>query len=117
GTLTGPVSKNISEAEKAGLLEATGAAPGDCIFFAAGEPKASRALLGAARGEIAERLGLIDHEAFAFVWGVDAPMFEPAAGARAAGDAAVGGGAWAAVRHDCASPKPEVVASFDTETG
>src|SRR5699024_9292935 len=90
GTLTGPVSKNISEAEKAGLLEATGAAPGDCIFFAAGEPKASRALLGAARGEIAERLGLIDHEAFAFVWVVDAPMFEPAADARAAGDVAVG---------------------------
>src|SRR5690606_22841528 len=86
GTLTGPVSKNISEQEKAGLLEKTGAAPGDCIFFAAGEPKASRGLLGAARNEIAEKLGLIDENAFAFVWVVDAPMFEPAAEARAAGD-------------------------------
>ena len=117
GTLSGPVSKNISEAEKSGLLEATGAAPGDCIFFAAGEAKASRALLGAARGEIAERLGLIDHEAFAFVWVVDAPMFEPAADARAAGDIAVGGGAWTAVHHAFTSPKPEFLDTFDTDPG
>ncbi|ASK66889.1 aspartate--tRNA ligase [Brachybacterium avium] len=117
GTLTGPVSKNISEAEKAGLLEASGASTGDCIFFAAGEAKASRALLGAARGEIAERLGLIDHEAFSFVWVVDAPMFEPAADARAAGDVAVGGGAWTAVHHAFTSPKPEFMDTFDTDPG
>ncbi|ATG52265.1 aspartate--tRNA ligase [Brachybacterium vulturis] len=117
GTLTGPVSKNISEAEKAGLCEATGASTGDCIFFAAGEAKASRALLGAARGEIAERLGLIDHQQFAFVWVVDAPMFEPAADARAAGDVAVGGGAWTAVHHAFTSPKPEFMDTFDTDPG
>ncbi|MGO2557277.1 aspartate--tRNA ligase [Brachybacterium sp.] len=117
GTLTGPVSKNISEAEKAGLLTATGASTGDCIFFAAGEAKASRALLGAARGEIAEHLGLIDHEAFAFVWVVDAPMFESAADARAAGDVAVGGGAWTAVHHAFTSPKPEFMDTFDTDPG
>ncbi|HEX7351275.1 aspartate--tRNA ligase [Brachybacterium sp.] len=117
GTLTGPVSKNISEAEKAGLLEATGAAHGDCIFFAAGEVKSSRALLGAARAEIAERLGLIDHDAFAFVWVVDAPMFEPAADARAAGDVAVGEGAWTAVHHAFTSPKPEFMDTFDSDPG
>ncbi|GAA1306930.1 aspartate--tRNA ligase [Brachybacterium tyrofermentans] len=117
GTFTGPVSKNISDAEKAGLLEATGACPGDCIFFAAGETKASRALLGAARNEIAERLGLIDRDAFAFVWVVDAPMFEPAADARAAGDVAVGEGSWTAVHHAFTSPKPEFMDSFDTDPG
>ncbi|MFJ6044839.1 aspartate--tRNA ligase [Brachybacterium paraconglomeratum] len=117
GTLTGPVSKNISEQEKAGLLEKTGAAPGDCVFFAAGEPKSSRALLGAARNEIAEKLGLIDEDAFAFVWVVDAPMFEPAADARAAGDVAVGGGAWTAVHHAFTSPKPEFLDTFDTDPG
>jgi aspartyl-tRNA synthetase len=117
GTLTGPVSKNISEAEKAGLLEKTGAAPGDCVFFAAGEPKSSRALLGAARGEIARKLGLIDEDAFAFVWVVDAPMFEPAAEARAAGDVAVGGGAWTAVHHAVTAPKPEFQDTFDTDPG
>ena len=117
GTLTGPVYKNISEQEKAGLLEKTGAAPGDCVFFAAGEPKSSRALLGAARNEIAEKLGLIDEDAFAFVWVVDAPMFEPAADARAAGDVAVGGGAWTAVHHAFTSPKPEFLDTFDTDPG
>ena len=117
GTFTGPVSKNISDAEKAGLLEATGASPGDCIFFAAGEAKASRARLGAARGEIAERLGLIDHDAFAFVWVVDAPMFEPAAEARAAGDVAVGEGSWTAVHHAFTAPKPEFMDTFDTDPG
>ena len=34
--------------------------PGDCVFFAAGPVKTSRALLGAARGEIARRLDMID---------------------------------------------------------
>ncbi|RAF20958.1 Asp-tRNA(Asn)/Glu-tRNA(Gln) amidotransferase GatCAB subunit C, partial [Burkholderia multivorans] len=58
GTLTGPVAKNISETEKAGLVEAAGANPGDAIFFAAGDANSSRALLVAARREIAERVGL-----------------------------------------------------------
>ncbi|UQN30975.1 aspartate--tRNA ligase [Brachybacterium kimchii] len=117
GTLTGPVSKNISDQEKAGLAAQVGAKPGDCVFFAAGEPKSSRALLGAARSEIAERLGLIDHDAFAFVWVVDAPMFEPASEAVAAGDVAVGSGAWTAVHHAFTSPKPEFMDTFDTDPG
>ncbi|MCL6423491.1 aspartate--tRNA ligase [Brachybacterium sp. JHP9] len=117
GTLTGPVSKNISEQEKAGLAAAVGAGPGDCVFFAAGEPKPSRALLGAARDEIAARLGLIDESAFSFVWVVDAPMFEPASDAVAAGDVAVGAGAWTAVHHAFTSPKPEFADTFDTDPG
>ena len=42
GTLGGPVAKNITEAEREGLAAATGANPGDCIFFAAGKPTPSR---------------------------------------------------------------------------
>src|SRR5699024_603160 len=83
GTLAGPVAKNITDDERAGLAEHVGAGPGDCIFFAAGETKASRALLGAARGEIARSLDMIDPDAWAFVWIVDAPMFEPASEAAA----------------------------------
>ncbi|GAA1169533.1 aspartate--tRNA ligase [Nesterenkonia xinjiangensis] len=117
GELGGPVAKNLSERERAGLLEAVGAQPGDCIFFAAGEQKASRALLGAARVEIAERTGLIDHDSWSFVWVVDAPMFEPTAEATAAGDVAVGSGTWTAVHHAFTAPKPEFADSFDTEPG
>ena len=36
GELGGPVAKNLSETERAGLAAAVGASPGDCVFFAAG---------------------------------------------------------------------------------
>ncbi|MDT0201466.1 aspartate--tRNA ligase [Nocardioides sp. AE5] len=117
GTLGGPVAKNLSEAEKDGLADHTGAKPGDCIFFAAGAAKGSRALLGAARLEIGRRCDLIDESAFAFTWVVDAPLFEPADDAVASGDVAVGGGAWTAVHHAFTSPKPEFLDSFEADPG
>ncbi len=115
GELTGPVSKNISEEERAGIAAHVGAQPGDCIFFGAGAPKSSRALLGAARLEIGRRLGLIDEDAWSFVWVVDAPLFEPASEAVAAGDVAVGGGQWTAVHHAFTSPQD--TEHFDEDPG
>jgi aspartyl-tRNA synthetase len=117
GSLGGPVAKNLSETEQAGLAAHAGAQPGDCVFFAAGATKSSRALLGAARLEIGRRCGLIDEDAFAFTWVVDAPMFEPAAEAVASGDVAVGAGAWTAVHHAFTGPKPEFLDTFDTDPG
>lgn len=117
GEIAGPVAKNISEEEKAGLAEAVGAKPGDCVFFAAGGAKTSRALLGAARVEIGHRVGLIDENDWAFVWIVDAPLFEPASEAVESGDVAVGFGAWTAVHHAFTSPKPEFMDTFDTDPG
>jgi aspartyl-tRNA synthetase len=115
GELAGPVAKNLTDLERAGLAEATGAKPGDCIFFAAGAKSEARALLGAARVEIGHRTGLIKEGDWAFVWVVDAPMFEPAAAAVASGDVAVGTGAWTAVHHAFTSPKPEFMDTFDTD--
>ncbi len=117
GELGGPVAKNITETERAGIAEHVGARPGDCIFFAAGETKSSRALLGAARGEIADKLGLIREGDWAFTWVVDAPMFEPAAEATASGDVALGSSAWTAVHHAFTSPKPEYLDTFDKDPG
>ncbi len=117
GTLGGPVAKNISEEEKAGLAEKVGAKPGDAIFFAADKPAVARALLGAARNEIAERTGLIKDGDWSFVWIVDAPVFEPAEDAVAAGDVAVGEGKWTAVHHAFTAPKPEYLDTFDTDPG
>lgn len=114
GELAGPVAKNLTEDERSGLLAHVGANPGDCIFFAAGPAKASRALLGAARVEIAQRNGLLEGKRWAFTWVVDAPLFEPADDATAAGDVAVGSGAWTAVHHAFTSPKPEHEDDFDT---
>ena len=115
GELGGPVAKNITDEEKAGLAAHVGAKPGDCIFFAAGAVKSSRALLGAARLEIGRRTGLLDEDAWSFLWVVDAPLFEPADEATAAGDVAVGGGAWTAVHHAFTSPQD--LDTFDSDPG
>jgi len=104
GTLGGPVSKNISEAEQAGIVAAVGAKVGDAIFFAAGERAASQQLLGAARLEIGKRCNLINEGAWEFVWVVDAPMFEP-----------TDGGGWTAVHHPFTGPKPEFAATFKSD--
>jgi aspartyl-tRNA synthetase len=112
GSLTGPVAKNLSETELAGIAAHVGASPGDCVFFAAGEPSSARSLLAAARLEIGARCGLIDESRWEFVWVVDAPLFEPAG---ASGDVAVGGGAWTAVHHAFTSPKPEWIDRFEQE--
>ncbi len=117
GELSGPVAKNLTDAERAGLAAHVGANPGDCIFFAAGTAKGARALLGATRIEIAKRLDLIDPNAWAFTWVVDWPMFESAEEATASGDVAVGSGAWTAMHHAFTSPKPESEATFDSDPG
>ena len=104
GTLGGPVSKNISETEQAGIVAAVGAKSGDAIFFAAGDRSSSQQLLGAARLEIGRRCNLINEGAWEFVWVVDAPMFEP-----------TDNGGWTAVHHPFTGPKPEFVKSFKSD--
>ncbi len=104
--ITGPVAKNLSESERAGLAAAVGASPGDCVFFAAGAPRASQELLGAARLEIGRRCGLIDSSAWSFLWVVDAPMFEDD-----------GEGGWTPVHHPFTAPLPEWADKFALEPG
>jgi aspartyl-tRNA synthetase len=104
GTLGGPVSKNISESEAAGIAALVGAKSGDAIFFAAGERSASQQLLGAARLEIGKRCGLIADGQWEFLWVVDAPMFEP-----------TDNGGWTAVHHPFTGPKPEFAKTFKSD--
>jgi aspartyl-tRNA synthetase len=105
-TGSGPVARHLTESEQAGLPAATGAGPGDCVFFAAGTANAGRSLLGAARLEIGRRCGLIDESAWAFTWVVDAPMFEED-----------GEGGWTAVHHPFTAPLPEWEGKFAAEPG
>ena len=104
GTLGGPVSKNISDTEQAGIAALVGAKPGDAIFFAAGDRAASQQLLGAARLEIGKRGGLIAEGKWEFLWVVDAPMFEP-----------TDNGGWTAVHHPFTGPKPEFASTFKSD--
>ena len=114
GELGGPVAKNISEAERAGLMEVTGAKPGDCIFFGAGKPSEARALLGATRLEVGKRTGLIDEDAWSFVWVVDAPLFKEAG---QDDDVDLGSSKWTAVHHAFTSPNPDWIDNFEDDPG
>ncbi|MDP9834456.1 aspartate--tRNA ligase [Gleimia europaea] len=114
GELGGPVAKNISEAERAGLMEATGAKPGDCIFFGAGKPSEARALLGATRLEVGKRAGLIDEDTWSFVWVVDAPLFKEAG---QDDDVDLGSSKWTAVHHAFTSPNPDWIDNFEEDPG
>ena len=108
GVLGGPVSKNLSESERAGIAEQVGAKNGDAIFFAAGDQISSLNLLGAVRLEIGKRCDLIDEAAWNFLWVVDAPMFEQI-------DSADSNSGWTAVHHPFTGPKPEFAESFDKD--
>ena len=104
GTLSGPVAKNLSEKESAGIAAQVGARNGDAIFFAAGERQSSLNLLGAVRLEIGQRCNLIDTSAWKFLWVVDAPMFEKTEA-----------GGWTAVHHPFTGPKPEYESTFEND--
>ena len=108
GEARGPVAKNLSGAHLGGLADAVGAKPGDAIFFAAAtDRREAQELLGAARVEIARRAGLVDEDAWAFCWVVDAPMFEStdSQDGKAAG--------WTAVHHPFTSPNSSWEARFE----
>jgi len=104
GSLGGPVAKNLSQSEQAGLLAAAGASVGDAIFFAAGDRSSCLNLLGAVRLEIGKRCGLIAENKWEFLWVIDAPMFEP-----------TDDGGWTAVHHPFTGPKPEFAKTFATD--
>ena len=110
GELTGPVAKNLSEKEIAGIASHMGAKPGDAIFFAAGEKISSLNLLGAVRLEVGKRFNLIPENQWKFVWIVDAPMFERV-------DSTDANSGWTAVHHPFTGPKPEYKDSFDADPG
>ena len=110
GEIAGPVAKNLSEEERNGLMNAVGAKTGDAVFFAAGSRSEALALLGAARLEIGQKLGLINEKEWNFVWVVDAPMFEQVTNDQ-------GQLVWTAVHHPFTSPNAESLATFIKDPG
>lgn len=106
GTLGGPVAKNLSESERSGLAKHLQANPGDCAFFGAGPRLTTQQLLGAVRQEVGSRCGLIDDNAWSFLWVVDAPMFE-----------LTDEGNWTAVHHPFTSPNGDWINNFEQNPG
>ena len=72
----GPIARFLDEPRVEALREATGAGPGDAVFFAADRPDKAADLAGAARNKLGEDLDLLEKGAFRFCWIVDFPMYE-----------------------------------------
>jgi aspartyl-tRNA synthetase len=71
-----PIAKFLSDTEKSGITNATGAAVGDLLLFAADKASVANTVLGRLRLNIGNRLGLIPKDELKFVWVTDFPMFE-----------------------------------------
>ncbi|MCT1903337.1 aspartate--tRNA ligase [Oceanobacillus sojae] len=72
----GPISKFLSDEEKAAIKDKSKANSGDLLLFVADKSSVVYDSLGALRLKLGKDLGLIDEEAFHFLWVTDWPLFE-----------------------------------------
>ena len=71
-----PIAKFFSDDEKKAMAERIDMAPGDLVFFVADMPGVTNEALGHLRNRLGKQLGLIDEDAYNFVWVTHFPMFE-----------------------------------------
>jgi aspartyl-tRNA synthetase len=100
GEVRSPIAKFLSEEELAHFR----CDPGYSVLFAADEPAMVSRVLGALRLHLGRELGLIDEEAWNWVWVTDFPMFEWSEE----------DDRWAAVHHPFTRPTPDCEETFDT---
>ena len=98
-----PIAKFLSEEELAHFRSD----PGSTVLFGADEPAKVARALGALRSRLGHELGLVDREAFRWVWVTDFPMFEWSED----------DGRWSAVHHPFTRPTPESESLLDTDPG
>jgi aspartyl-tRNA synthetase len=101
GEVRSPIAKFLSEEE----LEAFRGEPGSTVLFAADEPAAVSRVLGQLRLRLGRELGLVDEDAWSWVWVTDFPMFEWKEE----------DGRWGAVHHPFTRPTPEWEERFDQD--
>ena len=101
GEVRSPIAKFLSEDELAGFR----CDPGYTVLFAADEPAKVSRVLGALRLHLGRELGLVDEEAWKWVWITDFPMFEWSEEDER----------WAAVHHPFTRPAPGFEETFDDD--
>jgi aspartyl-tRNA synthetase len=101
GEVRSPIAKFLSEEE----LAAFRCEPGFTVLFAADEPAMVSRVLGALRLHLGRELGLVDEEAWKFVWVTDFPMFEWSEEDQR----------WAARHHPFTRPSADWVGRFDDD--
>ena len=103
GELRSPIAKFLSEGELAALAPADG----ETLLFAADTREVTSRVLGHLRLHLGRELGLVDDEAFTFLWVTDFPMF--------GWDQEEG--RWAAIHHPFTRPTDDWRDRFDEDPG
>ncbi|MBW3603437.1 MAG: aspartate--tRNA ligase [Actinobacteria bacterium] len=106
-TLRSPLAKFMSDDETSALLTATGAEPGDAIFFGAGAVGATRQLMGALRLALARDHDLIADDRWEFCWITEPPVFEWNDDERR----------WDSVHHPFTAPTDEALETMEQTPG
>jgi aspartyl-tRNA synthetase len=105
--LQSPIVKNLNEAALKLIMERTGAANGDIIFFGADKTKVVNDALGALRSKIGHEKGYTNGKAWEPLWVVDFPMFEYDEEDKR----------WVACHHPFTAPKDEHVQFLESDPG
>jgi len=105
--LQSPIVKNLHEAALKTIIQRTGAANGDIIFFGADKEKIVNDALGALRGKIGHDKGYTNGKAWMPLWVVDFPMFEYDEENQR----------WTACHHPFTAPKDEHLPLLESDPG
>jgi aspartyl-tRNA synthetase len=105
--LQSPIVKNLHAAALQTIVERTGAANGDIIFFGADKAKVVNDALGALRSKIGHEKGYLNGKTWEPLWVVDFPMFEYDDEAKR----------WNACHHPFTAPKDEHLQFLETDPG
>ncbi|MGB9793131.1 MAG: aspartate--tRNA ligase, partial [Thermacetogeniaceae bacterium] len=71
-----PLAKMFTPEELKGIVSSMKGENGDLLLFIADKPELAASVLGQLRLEMANRLGLMNHDEFSFVWITDFPLLE-----------------------------------------
>src|SRR5439155_623334 len=74
--LRSPVDKFLSDEERNGILDRTGAVPGDLVCLVGDRVDRANVALDGLRRDLAARLDLISDERWEFVWYFEPPLFD-----------------------------------------
>jgi aspartyl-tRNA synthetase len=103
GEVRSPIAKFLSQEE----LDRFGSEPATSVLFGADEPAVVARVLGALRLHLGRELGLIDREAWRFLWVTDFPLLEWEEEEQR----------WTAVHHPFTRPTDESVGLLDSDPG
>jgi len=105
--LQSPIVKNLSASALKAIVERTGAANGDIIFFGADKAKVVNDAMGALRSKIGHEKGYTNGKPWEPLWVVDFPMFEYDEEEKR----------WTACHHPFTSPKDEHLEFLESDPG